>query len=128
LTIEKEVLSMNKVLGFLIFVLLVGALGASAPSGGYKIPDFKCGYDGQMVSGFQDGKPVCSTPAGFIMPNLKCPDIQSWNPQVLVGIKDGQPVCKGIYVDWSQDVLTNVYSTSEQIHISIRLQQPLQPR
>ena len=39
----------------------------------YKIPDFNCGYEGQMVSGFKNGRPVCSTPAGFIVPSLKCP-------------------------------------------------------
>lgn len=99
------------------FVLSLAAL-VGAGEAGYSIPDFKCGTDGQMLSGFHNGKPVCSTPAGFIMPNLKCPE--SYKPQVLVGIHDGQPMCKGIAIYGDQNLSVNSFtSAGEDININL---------
>jgi hypothetical protein len=92
-------------------------------SGGFSIPDFTCGYDGQMVSGFKDGKPVCTTPAGFITPNLKCGD-RAEEPQVLVGIHDGQPVCKALHLDWDQAIQGNIYASDEVIHVRLMFMPP----
>jgi hypothetical protein len=114
---------------FVLLATLLVALFAIAqthkpPSpGGYTIPDFTCGYDGQMVSGFKDGKPVCTTPAGFIMPNLKCGD-RAEEPQVLVGIHDGQPVCKALHLDWDQAIQGNIYASDEVIHVRLMFMPP----
>jgi len=103
-------------------LVLAGILSAIAQTDKpLPIPDFKCPADGQMVSGFRAGKPVCSVPAGFLMPDLKCDESQGWNPKVLVGIKDGRPVCKGIYFDYDQNIMTNVYSSDTEIHIQLHL-------
>lgn len=94
-----------------------------SPATGYTIPDFTCSYDGQMVSGFKNGKPVCSTPAGFITPNLACGDIAE-EPTVLVGIKDGHAVCKAVHIDWDQTIQGDVYASGEAIHIRLYYNPP----
>jgi hypothetical protein len=108
-------------IGCIVVAMLFQLAPAQSSNGAVKtnIPDFKCGYEGQVVSGFSKGKPVCTMPAGFIVPDLKCEDAH-YEPQVLVGIRDGKPVCKAIHFDWDQNLQTNVYSYEHAIHLQVR--------
>lgn len=102
----------------IIILLLTGWLAISQNSVTLPIPDFTCGYQGNMIFGFKNGKPICSAPAGFIEPDLKCDQSSYW-PKVLVGIKDGQAVCKEIEIQGDDSIDTTLWQSDSRIYIHL---------
>lgn len=105
---------MKKFLCGIAAVFAVVVLLASTPPKP-TIPDFTCGYDGKMLSGFKNGNPVCTYPAGFLEPNLKCDK----ETEVLVGLKDGRAVCKEVRFDWTNGYMNNVYGSDSAILLHV---------